>query len=233
MKKLVRFSFSRFSESYDREAVLQKESAKILVEFGGKLEGKGVDLGCGTGFLYRYSDWKNVVGVDISKDMVQFYSRFNRRAVVADMEQLPLKDSSFDFAVSNFSLHWTDLEKSFSEVRRVLKPEGVFLFSIPVGGSLSAVEEILGNTQFDFLCVPEILQLLKEKGFNIKEFFVEELKKEFKDGYSLLMHLHRTGVTVNPEKKLLSEKRKIVEKFKSYNKPAVLNFKTLFVYSCL
>ncbi|HHG73677.1 MAG TPA: methyltransferase domain-containing protein [Persephonella sp.] len=229
MKTLIKLSFSRFSESYDREAVLQKEAARILVDFAGDLKGKGIDLGCGTGFLLRLSEWKGIVGIDISEDMVRFYSRFNKNAVIADMEDLPFKENSFDYAVSNFSLQWADFDKTVSELKRVLKPEGRFVFNIPVGGSLEIVEKILGEIQFDFICVPEVLQTLKEKGFFINDFFVENLQKEFKDGYLLLVHLHKTGVAINTKSSSLSEKRRIVNLFKSYKKPALLNYKLLFV----
>ena len=229
MKTLIKFSFSRFSESYDKEAVLQKEAARILIDFAGDLKGKGVDLGCGTGFLYRLSKWKDIIGIDIAEDMVRFYKKFNKNVVIADMEELPFKENSFDYAVSNFSIHWADFGKTVTEIKRVLKPEGRFIFNIPIGGSLEVVERILGEIQFDFICVPEVLQTLKEKGFLINDFFVENLKKEFKDGYSLLVHLHKTGVAINTKSSSLSEKRRIVNLFKSYKKPAVLNYKLLFV----
>ncbi|WP_456464536.1 class I SAM-dependent methyltransferase [Persephonella sp.] len=229
MKTLIKLSFSRFSESYDKEAVLQKEAARILVDFAGDLKGKGIDLGCGTGFLLRLSEWKGIVGIDISEDMVRFYRRFNKNAVIADMEDLPFKENSFDYAVSNFSLQWADFDKTVSELKRVLKPEGRFVFNIPVGGSLEIVEKILGEIQFDFICVPEVLQTLKEKGFFVNDFFVENLQKEFKDGYSLLVHLHKTGVAINTKSSSISKKRKIVKLFKSYQKSTYLNYKLLFV----
>ncbi|WP_457643685.1 methyltransferase domain-containing protein [Persephonella sp.] len=231
MKSLIKFSFSRFSESYDREALLQKEAAQLLVEFAGILEGRGIDLGCGTGFVYRFSRWKDMVGIDISEDMIRFYRKFNQNGIIADMEALPFRENSFDYAISNFSLHWADFPGTVREVKRVLKKGSRFVFNIPVGGSMEFVEQLLGNTKFDFLCVPEILQTLKEEGFHIRDFFVEEFEKEFPDGYSLLVHLHKTGVAVNTGEKSLGEKRKIVKKFKEHRQPAVLNFKLLFV-SC-
>ncbi|SNZ09878.1 malonyl-CoA O-methyltransferase [Persephonella hydrogeniphila] len=233
MKTLVKFSFSRFSESYDKEAVLQKEAAKILIEFAGRLKGKILDIGCGTGFLYRYSEWKNTVGIDIAEDMVRFYKKFNRSVILGDMEKLPFQENSFDNVVSNFSLHWADFGTTVSQVRHVLKKDGCFVFNIPVGGSLKAVEKILGDTTFDFLCVPEILDILRENGFRIEDFFVENLEKEFENGYELLMHLHKTGVAINTESKSIGEKRKIVQKFKENKTPVQLNFKLLFVKAYL
>ncbi len=229
MKSLIKISFSRFSESYDKEAVLQKKAAEILVDFAGDLEGMGLDLGCGTGFLYRFSNWENLIGIDIAEDMIKFYKKFNNRCLLADIERLPFKDNSFDFIVSNFALHWTDIKKSFNEAFRVLKKEGYFVFNIPFKGSMEIVEEILGKETFDFLCVPEILTTLKKTGFSIEDFFAEDLYLEFLNGYSLLSHLHKTGVTINTKEKSIAEKRKIVKKFKDYKKPAILNYRLLFV----
>jgi malonyl-CoA O-methyltransferase len=229
LKNLIRLSFSRFAESYNREAFLQKEASKILSEFAGCLQGRGIDLGCGTGFLYDVLPDKNIVGVDISKDMIQMYMRKNKQAVVGDIENLPFKDASFDFAVSNFSLHWTDLGKSFKEVYRVLRKEGVFVFNIPFYGSLEIIQEILGEETFDFLCVPQILKTLKDAGFRIQDFFAEDLEATFDNGYKLLSHLHRTGVSLNTKSTSLKEKREIVRKFKSYKKDALLKYRLLFV----
>ena len=229
MKNLVKFSFSRFAESYEKHAILQKEAAEILADFSGELKGKGIDLGCGTGFLYEFFKKSSIIGIDISTDMISFYRKRNRNAVVCDMEKLPFLDKSFNFAISNFSLHWSDIEKTFSEVKRVLKENGVFIFNIPIYGSLESVENILGNLKFDFPCVPETLKTLKEKGFGIEDFFVENLEFEFENGYELLSHLHKTGVSISQKRETLKEKRKTVEKFLSYKKPVKLNFKLLFV----
>jgi len=232
LKDLIKIHFSRFAESYDKEADLQKKSARILINYAKELNGKILDLGCGTSFLYRFSNWNNLIGIDISKEMVSYSLKFNKNTYVADMEDIPFKDNSFESLVSNFSIHWSDINKTFKEAKRVLKPGGRFVFNIPVVGSLETVEKILGKTQFDFLCVPEILKKLKLYDFRIKDFFIENLSKEFPNGYKLLMHLHKTGVAINTNSKNLGEKRKIVKKFKNFNTECQLNFKLLFV-DCL
>ncbi len=229
MKSLVRKSFSRFSKSYEKEAVLQKEAASILAEISYDMKGSGLDLGCGTGFLYEFLKEKNITGIDISPDMAFFYRKKNQKVIIGDMENLPFKENCFDFVLSNFSIHWTDIKTSFKEVYRVLKKGGYFIFNIPFQGSLEIIEEILGEETFKFLCVPEILKTLKEAGFSIEDFFSENLEKTFPDGYSLLSHLHKTGVSINPEISSLQEKRKIVSLFKNYKKEATLTYRVLFV----
>ncbi len=229
MKKVIKKSFSRFAESYNKEAFLQKKAALELSEYAQDLTGLGLDLGCGTGFLYESLSNKNIVGIDISPDMAFFYKRKNEKVVIGDIEQLPFKDSIFDYAVSNFSLHWTDLDRSFGEVHRVLKKEGYFVFNIPFYGSLDVIEKILGYQTFSFLCVPEILKKLKEKDFRIEDFYAKDFSYTFKDGFSLLSHLHKTGVSINEKATSLSEKRRIFFLFKSYRKPIPLKYRLLFV----
>ncbi|RYG57015.1 methyltransferase domain-containing protein [archaeon] len=47
-------------------------------------------------------------------------------------ERLPFEDASFDIVLSSMALHWVNnLPGVFSEVRRVLKPDGVFIGAMP------------------------------------------------------------------------------------------------------
>ncbi|MBF0175514.1 MAG: methyltransferase domain-containing protein [Magnetococcales bacterium] len=51
-------------------------------------------------------------------------------ALTADLAHLPLADASFDLVISNMALHWcAEPGPVFREVRRVLRPEGMFLFT--------------------------------------------------------------------------------------------------------
>ncbi|MDQ7055776.1 MAG: class I SAM-dependent methyltransferase [Persephonella sp.] len=153
MKTLIKFSFSRFCESYDREAVLQKKAARILLDFAGELEGAGLDIGCGTGFLLRLSEYRNMVGIDISEEMVRFYRKYNRKAVIGNMEELPFKEKSFDFVLSNFSIHWADLKKTVSEVKRVLT-EGEYLCLIYLWMEVWSLLSSCWGAKSLILCVP-------------------------------------------------------------------------------
>ena len=56
----------------------------------------------------------------------------NRRlAVCADLQQLPLAESSFDLVWSNLALHWMDdLDAALAQIYRVLRPQGLLMFSL-------------------------------------------------------------------------------------------------------
>ncbi len=223
-KDIIRLSFSKAIDSYEKEVLIQKQTALKLYELTKNLEGLGIDLGCGTGSVIT----KNTVGLDISFGMAKIYKRKNENVVVGDIENLPFKTGSFDFAVSNFSLHWTDIRKSFKEISRILKPKSRFVFCMPVEGSLKIVEKILGEKNFDFLEVKTVLESLSYH-FLVENYQIKSYQMEFKNAVELLKHLHLTGSSVGKLGHTVGEKKRIFNKFKQYNKPAVLNFEVIFV----
>ncbi len=92
-----------------------------------------LDAGCGEGGLTsKYqSIARHVIGVDRYlmpiKDTVEL-----NWIVDADLNQLPLPDSTFDVVMSSWVLeHLKQPEVMFAEVARVLRPGGHFLFITP------------------------------------------------------------------------------------------------------
>jgi 2-polyprenyl-3-methyl-5-hydroxy-6-metoxy-1,4-benzoquinol methylase len=58
----------------------------------------------------------------------------SEQAKVADNSQIPFDSSHFDFIFSSHCLeHSTDLSATFSEIHRVLKPNGTLFMSVPFG----------------------------------------------------------------------------------------------------
>lgn len=104
-----------------------------------------LDLGCGTGAqtreLVRRYPSAAVIGIDLSPEMLRAVSdarslidRLRGRSawqrVAADMSRVPFADAAFDLAWSNLALEWSDQpERVFKEVRRCLRPEGLFMFT--------------------------------------------------------------------------------------------------------
>ncbi|MDD5718779.1 MAG: class I SAM-dependent methyltransferase [Candidatus Krumholzibacteria bacterium] len=101
-----------------------------------------LEYGCGTGSrsfeLARRG--AEVVGIDISPVGV---ARATERAAneglkkasfeVMDAENMTFPDDSFDLVIGEGILHHLDLEKSYREVSRVLKPTGRAVFQEPLG----------------------------------------------------------------------------------------------------
>ena len=75
--------------------------------------------------------------------------------VVADEEYLPFAPASFDLVVASLSLHWiNDLPGALLQLRNVLRPDGLFLASIPVLGTLGELRRALTHC---FVCQKESL----------------------------------------------------------------------------
>ncbi len=226
-KNRIILSFSRSAFYYEKNADIQKQTALDLSNFAKNIDGLGIDLGCGTGFLSDILK-KNIIGVDISKNMIEIYKQKNNLATVCDIENLPFKDNSFDFAISNFSLHWTDLNKSIREIHRVLKKDSKLYFCMPVEGSLNIVKKVLGYDNFNFLDEYSVLEITR-KYLKIENYFSKDYIKTFNSGIEFLNHLHYTGSAIGKEGLTFGEKKRIYEKFKGLKGNIKLNFKVMFV----
>jgi len=193
MRNILSLRFSRAVETYEEWAIPQRESARLLVDFV-KPRGLVLDLGCGTGFVSEYLENCRCVGLDLSPEMVKVYTSRYGFGVVGDAESLPFKDKSFDYVLSNFSLHWTDWKKSIREALRVAR-RGVGL-ALPVEGSVS-----FSNFPFPKEC--EVLQLFKPQ-----KHLILELEIPFR-GMELVKFFHYTGTSHYRGKKRLLTKREL------------------------
>jgi SAM-dependent methyltransferase len=108
-----------------------------LLELAEPLAGRGLDLGCGTGFsleaLTRSAARVAWIGVDRSRAMLAGGQRRLADATLVQgrAECLPFPDRSFDVVLANFSWHWFGPEAP-SEIRRVLRVGGFFLATVPL-----------------------------------------------------------------------------------------------------
>lgn len=138
----LRAAFEDAPAGYMGSDDLQRGIADELLErlAGVKIEPRAVvDLGCGSGHaaralqkMYRRAD---VIGVDPARGPARRIGggwRPGRRphAVRAEAARLPLPDASVDLLYSNLLFRWMHEPRAlFTELRRVLRPDGVLMFS--------------------------------------------------------------------------------------------------------
>lgn len=147
-RRAVRGAFARAAQTYDANAVLQREIAERLLARLDyiRLEPSGIlDLGCGTGYtvalLRRRYPRVQLVGLDLALPMARAarqrlhpvlpfgIGRRPAQFINADAEALPLADQSVDLICSNLTLQWCDPDAVFRECHRVLRPGGLFVFT--------------------------------------------------------------------------------------------------------
>ncbi len=127
----------------------QLSLAAVLAELGlNPID--GVSLGCGSGraerMLLNQGVCQNFLGIDIADNAVEEASNLAKkeglacRYEVQDLNALHLPPNSFDLVVAQTSLHHVlRLEHVFDQVKKALRPGGVFW-----------VHDYVGESQFQF-----------------------------------------------------------------------------------
>lgn len=154
---------------------LDRALLKALVE---QTDGVIADLGCGPGHVTAWlaEQGATTVGVDLSPGMVAVArNRFpSVEFRVGDLVALPGQDGEFAAAVALYSIIHVgpdELAGVFAEVRRVLRPDALFLVSFHIGDEVRHLDEWWGhdvNVDFRFLDPTHIADLLESTGFSVE-----------------------------------------------------------------
>jgi 2-polyprenyl-3-methyl-5-hydroxy-6-metoxy-1,4-benzoquinol methylase len=127
--------FSSDSDGYYR--AMSTKITKALAMFG-KMEGKKIlDVGCADGVITAkigHSTGAEMYGVDINKTALDVAKKNGIKTRQCNIEKdgLPFADSFFDAVFCGDVVeHVFDTEMLLSEVRRVLRPEGFIVMSVP------------------------------------------------------------------------------------------------------
>jgi ubiquinone/menaquinone biosynthesis C-methylase UbiE len=159
-----------------------------------------LEIGCGTGRVTRHlrqalASNATLVASDISPDMLAMAKKhlngLNIEWRIIDAQQLPFGDQSLDLVVCCFAYMFVEnKEKAFSEVFRVLKPGGMFLFSTWDKLEYNEASFIFRNIVKEYLTDPlpvtyklpfayndpeEIKDLVERTGF--KDLKIEHVEK--------------------------------------------------------
>lgn len=119
----------------DRFSAQMYEHLAAQVDLGGRdLLEVGSGRGGGLAYIARSRALRRVVGVDLSPKQVEFCRSVHRDAPCSFQAgsaiDLPFPDAQFDIVMNVESSHcYPDVDKFFSEVCRVLRPGGYFLYA--------------------------------------------------------------------------------------------------------
>ena len=137
-----------------------------------------LDVGCGGGInINRMSKKaKMVYGVDFSIESVKLSREVNRQEIYdgkvkvleGNVANLPFEDDSFDIVTAFETVYfWPNIEKCFGEVKRVLKPGGIFLIGMESNGSdnliMKVSEKLIDMTVYND---EEITQFLRNNDYS-------------------------------------------------------------------
>jgi SAM-dependent methyltransferase len=128
-------------------------------------------------------------------------------AVAADEEALPFGDATLDLAVSALVLHLVnDLPGALVQIRRALRPDGLFLAALLGGETLRELRHAFAAAEADiegglsprvapFADLRELGALLQRAGFALPVADVERVTVRYASPEALMRDLRRMGAT--------------------------------------
>ncbi len=142
-KQLISKDFSKAADTYDAAAIVQQEICNRAIERLQMLKvdpNTILDIGSGTGKstrgLQKQFPNAHVISSDVALPMLMQLNQMQpplqqvASTICCDAEQISIKDGSVDLVFSTSTFQWCeDLQQVFAECWRVLKPEGVLVFT--------------------------------------------------------------------------------------------------------
>jgi malonyl-CoA O-methyltransferase len=169
-----------------------------------------LDLGAGgcqgTLELARRFRAARVIALDLSPQMLAQAPRslFRRRfaRVCADAYALPLADGCCNLIFSSLMLQWRErLQELFAELRRVLRPGGLLLFSSFAPGTLQELRSAWASADaepqahlHEFADLREVAEALVRSGFVEPVIDVEAARSHYPSVQALKRALRQEGV---------------------------------------
>lgn len=227
-KRLVRQSFDKAAKTYDAAAVLQREIADRMLERLDYIKYQPqliLDAGSGTGyaapFLRQRYPQSDVIELDLAVGMLEYarqkekeaentssflkktlnslFSRPTTHYLAADIEALPLANESIDLIWSNVALQWClTPDLVFSEFRRVLKQNGLLMFSTFGPDTLQELRR--ATYQIDqkhhvnqFIDMHDLGDALMRTGFTTPVMDMEHIVLTYQDVLSIMRDLKAIG----------------------------------------
>jgi SAM-dependent methyltransferase len=147
--------------------------------------------------------------------------------VITDEEALPFRDGSLDLVVSALALQFVnDLPGTLVQIRRALKPDGLFLAALLGGDTLTELRQSFAAAEAEieggvsprvapFTDVREMGALLQRAGFALPVTDVERLTVRYSSPFILMSELRRMGAT-----NVLTERRRMPLKRATLNRMA-------------
>jgi len=129
------------------------------------------------------------------------------RSILGDEERLPFSGECFDLAVSLLALHGVnDLPGSLIQIRRALKPDGLFVGALLGGSTLTELRQSLTQAEAEleggvsprvapFADLRDIGGLLQRAGFALPVTDTDVVRVRYAHAFALMQDLRRMGLT--------------------------------------
>lgn len=206
----VRANRARAAAGFERHDFLVREVGTRLAERLDDVKRSfplALDLGARDGGLRRdiggRGGIRDLITTDLAEAMVRRAPDTHR--LVADEERLPFGDATLDLVLSNLSLHWVnDLPGALIQIRRALKPDGLFLGAMLGGDTLIELRSawLMAEAESDggvsphvspFTSVQDAGQLMQRAGFALPVIDTDTITVSYENALPLMRELRAMG----------------------------------------
>lgn len=209
-RRLVRLHRDRAAPHYAGHDFLHREVAERVLERLDEIKRRfplALDLGCRTGIvgslLKGRGGIEHLVECDLSATMIARTGGSLR--VIGDEEALPFRDSSLDLVISVLGLHWVnDLPGTLIQIRRALKPDGLFLGAFFGGETLHELRAAWMHAELEHsggasprvspvAAVEDLGGLMQRAGFALPVVDTDTITVTYKEPFALMRELRFMG----------------------------------------
>lgn len=216
-KSLVKKRFSKSFSTYDKNALIQKEMAKKLIDLTLKEKkdfNKILEIGSATGILTKEIKmsfaYKKLYINDIASESKFYVDKIEpeNTFIEGDIEEV-IFNEKFDLIIANASLQWcNDIIGTLNKLKNLLTNNGILAVSMFGDKNLNEVKSI-----FNIVNNYKTEDIKKFVFFNNSQIFEEEIiKYKFETFIDILKHMKLTGINAIKEIKLTKNSLKKYEK---------------------
>ncbi|MCF6276845.1 MAG: methyltransferase domain-containing protein [Candidatus Magasanikbacteria bacterium] len=190
-----------------------------------------LEIGCGNGEISVWfaKNGANVYGLDISDESISIAKRRSIENEVSEKtnfsvspaENTNFQDNFFDIVFINVSLHHLEVEKALNEIKRILKPNGIFVTIEPFVFS-NTIQKIRTSKlivrlypirqetpterilfQNDLKLIQNIFSTVEYKPYRIFSLFILKIKPLF---FLLADIFHQKELSIENRRRLMNRK---------------------------